>query len=382
MRKYLLICIIGVMIMTQLCGAADSPVSELRGIWLRPPEDIKQIPLMLDDITSAGFNLVLVETFYHGHTLSPSLYVPQRPEFKGHDVMNIFIDEAHRRRLKIHAWTEVFYWQVDTEEFPQLPQTNLFDLHPDWLLRLRDGSTTEKTEYAHIFANPAHPRVHSFLIRYYEELIKKYDLDGLNLDYIRYPAGSQDAGYDEYSRKAFKEAHGIDPIDIDSSKMPELWQKWVEWRENQVTELVKKLHELVKSERPKLVLSAAIFPGYYRNRYADYHFQNWADWIKNSYLDVIIPMAYASSLEGIKAEIMEVKKRLEGSQVELIPALAASRPQADRYGSPAHPELSEQIALVRSLGLKGHTVFCYSWLRESRDAFKALRAGAYKQSNK
>ena len=94
---------------SSIFSASGQTVVEARGLWLRPPKDISAIPEMLDQIQRAGFNLVFVETFYHGFTLYPNAIVPPRPEYGKTDVLQIFLTEGHKRNLQIHAWVEVFY---------------------------------------------------------------------------------------------------------------------------------------------------------------------------------------------------------------------------------------------------------------------------------
>jgi uncharacterized lipoprotein YddW (UPF0748 family) len=350
--------------------------TEARGVWLRPPADLSTVPAMLDTITSAGFNMIFVETFYHGFTIYPNSIVPTRPEYDNADVLRMFVKEGHKRGLQVHPWVEVFYWEVDTEKYPNFPRTPLFDQHPDWRLLLRDGKHTGWSENAHIFANPAHPEVQKFLINYFKELITRYDVDGLNLDYIRYPAGALDAGYDDFSRKKFRSETGIDPLTIDAAKQPDAWKKWVEWRENQVTGFVKQVALMVRETRPQILLSADVFGGYYNNRYKDFHFQDWAEWTKENLLDAILPMAYAPTLDSIRSEIQQVRDK-SGAAVMLIPALAIATKNKDVYSAASHPPIAQQIALVRTLPTAGESIFCYQWILDSKEGFMAFRKGPY-----
>jgi len=358
-----------------VCEKTPEEVSlntELRGVWLRPPKNPAEIPHILNRIKKAGFNAVFLETFYHGFTIFPNSNVPLRPEYKGYDILQRFIREGHKRGLAIHCWTETFYWQVDTTKYPQFPRTPLFDTHPQWRLLTKGGKTTEVAEPAHIFADPANPDVRNFLIEYYRDLLKRYDIDGLNLDYIRYPSGVVDSGYTLYARSAFKQFSGIDPLNINRKREPKLWVKWVKWREAQITEFVGKVSELVQREKPKVMLSAAISPIYYRNRGKIFTFQDWATWLERNYLDAIIPMAYGSTLDSIRKAVVEVAVKNRGRAL-LVPALAVPIKKSGAYGSTHHPPIDEQVRALRSMGLKGHTVFCYSWILKSEKGLGAFK---------
>ncbi len=354
--------------------------AELRGIWLRPPNNPGEIPRILNRIKKAGFNAIFLETFYHGFTIYPGSNVPIRPEYEGYDVLKQFIKEGHSRGIAIHCWTETFYWQVDTEKYPQYPRTPLFDAHPEWRLLTKGGKTTEVAEPAHIFADPANPGVQLFLLEYYRDLLRRYDIDGLDLDYVRYTSGALDTGYTPYASSAFKAESGVDPLNINRKKNPVLWMKWVKWREGRITEFVGKLAELVQNEKPSVMLSAAVSPSYYNRRGRSFTFQDWATWLNRNYPDAIMPMAYGSTLNSIRKEIAAVAVRNKRKAL-IIPALAVSIKNADAYGSPRHPPISEQIKAVRSMGLKGHTVFCYGWIIRSEKGFRAF-GEVYRESAK
>lgn len=376
------VCIGLFVFFSSVLNASGQISTEARGIWVRPPKEVSAIPGMLDQIQQAGFNLVLVETFYHGFTLYPNAIVPPRPEYGKTDVLQIFVTEGHKRKLQIHAWVELFYWQVDTAKYPNLPRSPLFDLHPDWLLLLRNGKPTNESEQAHLFANPAHPEVQQFLLDYLKDLLARYDIDGLVLDYIRYSSGEEDAGYDAYSRKQFKALTHVDPIDIDRRKSPALWLQWVEWRENQINQFVEKVAHLVRSTKPSVWLSAAILPDYYRNRPNSPHFQDWATWARKGWVDMLMPTAYWHMLAPIEADIIEVRNRIQtpGDVTEkpyLVPSLAIAKKTMDYYGGPEHPPVSQQIELVRGMNMPGHSIFNYDWILDSEEGFGVFRKGPY-----
>ena len=384
MKKYFLFAAI-LSLLIGICGCSgfqsgtttDIPEKptlsrEFRGVWLRPPSDPDEIPAIMDQIRDAGFNAVMLETLYHGFTIFPGSNVPLRPEYQGRDVLAECIREAHERNLEIHCWTEVFYLQVDTEKYPDLPHSPILDEHPEWLLLTRDGEKSDVSENAHIFADPANPQVQAFLLVYYENLLRNYDIDGINLDYIRYSAGSKDTGYTDFARKAFKNQEGVDPINIEKEADAAMWMKWVEWRENRVTDFVSRVRSVAEEEKPEVLFSAAIFPGYYPRRGEHFTFQDWGDWLKKRYLDAIIPMAYAPTLDGIKGEINQVTKRNPGTAL-VLPALAISKEVEDAYGGRNHPHMKEQINLVRDMGLKGHSTFCYSWILQNKNGFEEFR---------
>ncbi len=357
--------------------AAETDAAGFRGIWLRPVANLTSVTLQLDNIQKAGFNAIYVETFYHGFTIYPSEVVPIRPEMKGTDYLKFYLDEGHKRGLQVHPWIEVFYWEVDTARYPQYPKTPLFQEHPEWRAILRDGKTTEGAESAHIFANPANPEVRRFLVSYIEELLHEYAVDGLNLDYIRYPDGQPDAGYDNHTRADYKKLTGKDPTSIPVDPDNADWRRWVEYREEQVLRMVREIKGMKDRVRKDAVLSAAIFPGAEADRYRNFKFQNWRAMVKEGLLDAIVPMCYAISLPGIEGEIGRTREAIpSGSPVRLFPVLAVQRRAQDVYAGKGHPPMARQAALIQRLGLPGFSVFCYDWMMDSNEGLNLLKGVA------
>jgi len=349
---------------------------EFRGIWLRPPDNVNDIPVMLDKIKETGFNAVFVETFYQGFTITDSSLMPTRSEYINKNILGKFVEEGHKRGLEIHAWIETYYWQVDVDKYKQFPKSPLLEQNPELVLKLKGNRETWDAEPAHRFANPAHPKVKEMMLKYVEEILKRFMVDGLHFDYVRYPAGDEDAGYDDFSLKTFKDETNINALEI--QKGTKDWEIWVEWRENQVTGLLKEIRNLQKATNRNAVISTAMFPEYYKGRYTkDVRMQNWYLWVKTGLVDFLTPMAYSSTYQGIKDEIQEVVK-WAGKNFPIAPGLAARKQTSDIYSSNKQPVLSEQIPIVRELGLKGHVVFCYGWLEEST-GFGELKTKMYNQ---
>ncbi|MCX7919573.1 MAG: family 10 glycosylhydrolase [bacterium] len=324
---------------------------EHRGVWIRPPKDINEIPKILDDLTTARFTMAFVETFYHGFTIYPSRVFPQRPEYIGKNVLQTFINEAKKRDLEIHCWLEIFYWRPSPET--DNPQTPLLDEHPDWLDLDINGITTEKFESNHYFVNPSVPAVQQKLKELVAELCSTYAIAGINLDYIRYAAGTSQFGYNAYALDKFKRLYAYDPRTIDRTKDTVKWLEWSRFREQQVTDVVAMINQEIKQKNKSVKLSAAVFPDYYKNRFHDSRLQDWATWCQEGYLDFLTPMCYRYSLDGIQEEI-KISQSNSGV-VPVYPGLAV------RAGT-KHPELTQQIQLARDMGCNGVVVFCYSWM--------------------
>lgn len=332
--------------------------STFKGVWLRPAENSKDLREQIRKIKETGFNAIFLETFYHGFSIVENPYIPIRPSLADKNILKTAIEECKKHNIELHLWIQTFYWQVDTSLVKTAPYSQLME--DDMAARLANGNKTGKSEYAHNFANPLHKKVRYILLNYIKFLITNYEITGIHLDYIRYHAGKEHSGYDTITIKKFYDEFFINPRYI--KKEDDEWKKWVEWRENIITNFVGDVRDTIKKYNTKVILSAAIFGDYYLNRYEDSRMQDWSNWCKNGYVDFLTPMAYSNTLDGIEREVNEVIGKSYG--VKVYTGFASPKKNDDLYGSSNHPELTLQLQLNKRLKVKGYVIFCWNWMEE------------------
>ncbi len=158
------------------------------------------------------------------------------------------------------------------------------------------------------FLDPANPQVQTFLKQLADEIVTRYDIDGFQLDYIRYPASFPSDrfsfqrttwGYTDVARAQFKAQYGIDPADIDPKRpdMAQLWMAWGAFKVQQVNSFVSWAATDLHKKHPGLKLSAAVFPD--ANAALTLKHQDWALWGRNGWIDFFAPMTLTSGLKVI-----------------------------------------------------------------------------------
>ncbi len=287
--------------MTSLDDAIKNAIpyfnNELKGVWIRPTEKTpEQIVKTLERINSAGITDIFLEAYYHGKTIYPSKYlrengvIYQRAEFVGFDPLAVWIKEAHERNMKVHIWFESFYVGNDN---PQTTPNHVLRVYPSWAnKRLSNYDSIEPvpslSEHNGYFLDPSNIQVQTYLLGILKEIIVKYKPDGINLDYIRYPNCVEPSysnytfsnwGYTQNARENFKTMYGIDPINI--SYGTKEWELWASYRQNQITEFVKRVSKLTKEHNT--MLTAVIFPDLQKSKATK--MQNWKVWSMNNYVD-------------------------------------------------------------------------------------------------
>lgn len=360
--------------------------NELKGVWLRPkdrnPEKIAQI---LNHLKSIGIDNIFLETYYHGTTIFPCEtiksygLVGQRPEFMGTDVLKIWLDEAHKRNMKVHVWFQTFYIGNDfVSPMPRIMRSK----YPDWLNRQYWSANSievqpSKAEHLGYFLDPANPAVQEYLTKILREIATKYDVDGINIDYIRYPVCSPSSasdflstswGYTAYAIDEYKKCYGNSPMEIRPNTGA--WCSWENYRMEKVTSFVEKLQDL-KRIRPSMTISTVIFPD--EEQSAILKLQDWPTWGKKCYVDAFTPLFLSSNVESTKkylTNMMEIKNPKVKVYAGLFEPFTYTEPTT----------LTQEIKTIREISAEGIIIFDYAHFTKPYQQVLAIRA--FNRNNK
>lgn len=290
------------MLFCVLCACArgvpspEPATGPMRAIWItrwdyRSLEDVQRI---VEHCADAGFDTLMFQVRGNATAFYPSSFEPWAEQLgwcnPGFDPLAVALAEARRRGLALHAWVNVMpaWWGPR----PPADPTHVIHTHPEWLWIDGDGERQSYSERFYVSLNPCLPEVRDYLVAVLGELLERYALDGLHLDYIRFPNESpavrpgQDFPRDQRTLALYRAASGLAPDD-DA-------QSWDRWRAEQVTELVRALARTRDRLRPTAELSAAVGP---ELRAALSHHQDWGRWIDEGLLDRVFPMNYTADEE-------------------------------------------------------------------------------------
>jgi len=280
-------------------GYGPKPGQAVRAIWVtrwdyKTPRDIA---VVMENCRRAGFNTVLFQVRGNGTALYRSRIEPWAEEFGGRDPgfdpLGVACKEAHRRKLALHAWTNVMPgWRGKA---PPRDPRQLYHAHPDWFWRDASGRRQPLGWYNSL--NPCLPEVRRYLTSVMHEIVTRYPVDGLHLDYIRFPNEWVEA----YSPQTTVPDYPRDPQTMalfrrETGQTPESSpQQWNAWRTAQVTQLVRDIRGMMLRHRPKVQLSAAV--GAEPEEATRKHFQDSRRWLAEGLVDAVFPMNYASDRE-------------------------------------------------------------------------------------
>lgn len=217
---------------------------------------------ILDSLKASGINTVLLQTRIRGTVIYPSSIEPWDGCMSGHpgvspgyDPLQFAIDECHSRGMELHAWVV----SIPAGKWNGTGCKALRGKHPSMVLKA-DGEG---------FLNPANPQTAPYLASICEEIVRGYDVDGIHLDYIRYP-----------------ETYRL-PITKDQA------------RQN-ITSIVRTIYNKVKQLKPWIKISSSPIgkfgdlPRYTSRGWNAYDkgCQDVRGWLREGLMDQIYPMMY------------------------------------------------------------------------------------------
>lgn len=263
----------------------SNPV-EVRAVWYEPLEkDAEGVAEIVKKLKENGINQLCLSVQSTYNTIIPlpkSFPFQQKTSLRGFDLLGEYIKVCHENGIELIVFTPVFH---SSKAFYK----------DEWITKTNNGEKGESD----IFYSPANDEYFEYLLTFIEYLITHYDIDGLQLDYVRYPYsdGKTDYGYDDITKAKFEEKTGIKASVVDEIGKQltshKNWNDWVNFKAGMVTERVAKINELVDSLRPDIYLSACLA--------ADYsplqgYCQNGKAWVESGIVDAIYPMSYAAGI--------------------------------------------------------------------------------------
>lgn len=262
------------------------PLEEMRGVWVTRFSwtHAEELEIIFDEVADAGFNAVFFQVRGNFDAYYPSALEPWAAgltgtlgEDPGWDPLQTAIDLGHARGMQVHAYINVFPFWRGTSPPPSSTPTHAYLSNPGWTVAGADG-TPMALNSSYVFASPGNPSVQQRVAAVAADIARRYDVDGIHLDYIRYP-GSQ------YSRDATSVARYA----ADSAGL-----SWEDWQRAQVKATVGGVSTAVD-----VPVTAAVW-GVYENRWGwssvsqgnvDY-FQDSGAFLEEGLLDANIPMIY------------------------------------------------------------------------------------------
>lgn len=375
--------------------SSGAVMQEARALWVNRWDygSAATIRQVMENARRANFNIVYFQVRGPWDARYRSRLDPCSPRLCGElggvptwDPLEVAVREAHARGLQLHAWINALSgWESNTAascralrpSAPGQPNHVLID-HPEWAMHVRGGrpmACPNGDEY--VYLSPAHAGVRTHLARVAADIVRRYAVDGVHLDRIRYPGVA--FGHDPAALRAFGRDPAAHPRD------------WAQFRRELVNRMVRETHDSIRAVR-KVPLSAAVWPIYDRTRFgwnsssgaADFAQDTW-EWARGGYLDAAVPMAYFY----VADERCSYRPRRPGQPPNpdwdcmIADHVQGMRPTgrhvyAGVLAGLGRDEIARQVRIGRQRGVHGFSFYFYSSLA-TMNAWSFLGDGVFRE---
>jgi uncharacterized lipoprotein YddW (UPF0748 family) len=386
LRSVVITIVAALVVITPPVHAQDA-AAEVRALWvvrttLTSPT---AIAAMVSAAKAGGFNTLLVQIrgrgdayFQHGvEPRPPSL--DAQPAF---DPLATTIERAHDAGLQVHAWINVNLI-AGANDLPSA-RGHIVYRHPEWLMvpralapdlaridprspeylgRLARYVRSQSGELEGIYVSPVSAGAADYTTSVVRDIAERYAIDGVHLDYIRYPRedfdysrdavaafrASLDADLTAAERRRYDARAAAGEPMIYTAAFPERWRTF---RAARLTALVTSLRHTLKIVKPAAVMSVAVVPD--AQEAATHRLQDWRHWLDRGLVDVVCPMAYTTDASVFAAQIASAR-RIAGAH-PLWAGIGAYRLSRD--------QIVDNVQTARRLGVGGIILFSYDSLAD------------------
>lgn len=359
---------------------AQKPASlqkyEYRAVWVttienldwprtlvKKPSDIavqkQELVVLLDSLKTLNVNCVMLQTRVRGDVLYPSKIEPFSKVLTGvsgrdpgYDPLAFAIDECHKRGMQLHAW--IVTLPLGKIKHVASHRAKALNKRYPQLCRVYDGSW---------YMEPGEPGTAEYLAGLAAEMVTNYELDGIHLDYIRYP--DRPSKYpDGYLHR--KRGAGLSRAD---------------WRRSNITRIMREVYNKVKEIKPWVCVSCAPLgkhddlTAYSSRGYNAYRtvFQEPQQWMRDGIVDALFPMIYFSG-NDFYPFMRDWEENSYGRHV--VPGIGTYR-LLPEYGDWEALEVARQLVTSRSSGTDGTIMFRMRHLLDNIKGFYHLYRSIY-----
>lgn len=284
-RRSVVVALVALMFTTAAPAFADQIRGAWLGAWWNGYFTASQVDATIAAAKKCGVTDLFIQVRKNADSLYNSKLEPKVAQVAADfDPLACTIEKAHAQGIKVHAWVNAF--RVGSAK-PSADPKHVVNQHPEWVNKTVDGGTLSSSS---IYLDPGVPEAREYTAKIILDIATRYDVDGIQWDYIRFPDSK--FGYSDAALKCYYAETGA------SSKPDVKDPKWVQWKRDQVTKLVRDVYKRVKAIKPKMVISASTItwgscPADFPSTEAYWRVgQDWKAWMAEGIIDVNLPMVY------------------------------------------------------------------------------------------
>lgn len=285
------------LMITMVLVSAYAQKREFRGAWIQCVNGQFQgmstatmqqtLQSQLDELQKDGVNAIIFQVRPECDALYPSKYEPWSRFLTGvqgkapspyWDPLQWMIDQCHKRGMELHAWINPY--RAKTKSTTALASNHIAITNPERVF-------TYDNQY---ILNPGMPENRDYICKVVDDIVSRYDIDGLHIDdyFYPYPAPGM-----------------VIPDDAEYAKYNNGIKDRGDWRRYNVDLFIEQLGKSIHKTKPWVKFGVSPF-GIYRNKKSDplngsetNGLQNYDDlyadvlrWVNNGWIDYCVPQLY------------------------------------------------------------------------------------------
>jgi len=348
------------------------PQPPVRTLWVTrfdytTPEDVRSI---IDNVAGAGFTDVFFQirgnaSVFYKSRLEPWAFelsggqVEMLGSDPGWDPLQLALDTARPHGLRVHAYMNVLPgWKGLEDPPPAIGQ--LWTAHPDWFMVDSLGQKMLPTSGWYSFINPVLPEVRAHLRGIVAELCQ-YEVDGIHLDYIRYPHDYHLVARQRYPDASDEEIMRHADFSYDPASQAALFDRYgwdvssrqiTKFRCDSVTRVVRDVSYVMQTQKPgRCLLTASVMGNPVEGKAHAY--QDSGAWARQGLVDWVVQMNYGTTSFD---RYLRAMKKATGRRKFRSSVVVGINCKNDT------DEILAQLDKVRESSSRGFALFSYSFL--------------------
>jgi len=318
-----------------------APPDEVRAVWLHVSQE-KAPAIVYPELKRLGFNLAVLRiaggtAAWYGSKVQPDVFDPLAPDG---DWLAETVKQTRANGIRIYPYVNnvVVEGRTSKETLAALRAAGRLQEGPDG--RPIDWFCPSQQANLEAIAAPMW------------EMAERYDIDGLQYDFIRYPNAM--GCFCKVCRERFERETGEPVKDWPKDVVEgQRHAAWVEFRCARISDIVKYVSAGVRQRNPKLRLSAAVFRDWPTCR--ENNGQDWVRWCREGWLDEVFPMNYTLDPNAFAARTTTHREALPPG----FPLIEGIGTDSGAGSMQSADDLAVQVALARQLGAQGWC--CFAW---------------------
>ena len=309
----------------------------------------KNIDQIITNMKNNSFNWLILHVRPFSDSIYPSKIFPNSKKVTDSelpfDILDYFITKAHENEIKVHAWINPYRISNQTDFL-------IDESHPAH--KFLNTNKIKVIDGKGIYYNPASEDVMNLIVEGVKEIVSNYHVDGIHFDDYFFPGGD----IDSYDYEQYKKSGGEMSLE--------------EFRLDNTTKMIKKVHDIIKSTNSDVLFGIAP-EGNINNNYSSNYLDTKKYLQEEGYIDYIMPQIYFgfnNQNRPFTSTIEEWNDLIKTDSVTLIPALALYKSgNDDKYAGSGSKEwinnsniIKKQILYARNISnYSGFSLFRYDF---------------------